>query len=183
MSIEYRIRLLVEEALDSDRTPDEVCRSCPELLDEVRSQWQQVRAIEAEMDALFPRADATRPEAPLYDEETGLPRVEGYDVEAVIGRGGMGVVYRARHRKLNRLVALKTILAGVYASPLERARFQREAEAVAALRHPNVVQVYDSGEAGGSPYFTMELVEGGTLADRLTGTPLPPSAATSSSRR
>jgi hypothetical protein len=70
-------------------------------------------------------------------------------------------------------VALKTILAGAYASSPDRARFQREAEAVAALRHPNVVQVYDSGEAGGRPYFTMEFVEGGTLADKLAGTPLP----------
>jgi tetratricopeptide (TPR) repeat protein len=93
-------------------------------------------------------------------------------VEAVLGRGGMGVVYRARHLKLNRPVALKMILAGAYASPPDRARFQREAEAVAALRHPNLVQVYDSGEAGGRPYFTMEFVEGGTLAEKVAGTPL-----------
>jgi serine/threonine-protein kinase len=174
MPIEHRIRQLVEEALDSDRTPDEVCRDCPELLDEVRRQWERVRAVEAEMDALFPGPDAPHPDdAALRDAETGLPRIEGYDVEAVLGRGGMGVVYRARHRKLNRTVALKMILAGAYASSPDRARFQREAEAVAALRHPNVVQVYDSGEAGGRPYFAMEFVEGGTLADKLAGTPLP----------
>jgi serine/threonine-protein kinase len=178
MPIEHRVRQLVEEALDSDRTPDEVCRDCPELLGEVRRQWDRVRAVEAEMDALFPRSDAARPDdAALRDEETGLPQVDGYEVEAVLGRGGMGVVYRARHRKLNRLVALKMILAGANASPPERARFQREAEAVAALRHPNVVQVYDSGEAGGRPYFTMEFVEGGTLAEKLAGTPLPTRAA------
>src|SRR4029077_19103475 len=92
-------------------------------------------------------------------------------------QGGMGVVYRARHRRLNRRVALKMILAGAYASPPDRARFQREAEAVAALLHPNIVQVYDSGEAGGGSYFTMEFVEGGTLADRLEGTPLQTRAA------
>jgi serine/threonine-protein kinase len=173
MPIEYRIRQLVEEALDSDRTPDEVCRDCPELLGEVRRQWERVRAVGDEMDALFPGQDDPPPDdAAFRDEETGLPRIEGYDVEAVVGQGGMGVVYRARHRKLNRPVALKMILAGAYASPQDRARFQREAEAVAALRHPNVVQVYDSGEAGGRPYFTMEFLEGGTLADKLTGTPL-----------
>ena len=173
MIIEYRIRQLVEEALDLDRTPDEVCRDCPELLGEVRRQWERVRAVEAEMDALFPGPDDPLPDdAAFRDEETGFPRIEGYDVEAVIGRGGMGVVYRARHRKLNRPVALKMILAGAYASPPDRARFQREAVAVAALRHPNVVQVYDSGEVGGRPYFTMELVEGGTLADKLARTPL-----------
>src|SRR5262249_19340223 len=173
MRIEHHIRQLVEEALDSDRTPDEVCRDCPELLGEVRREWERVRAVEAEMDALFPGPDDPPPDdAAFRDEETGLPRIEGYDVEAVIGRGGMGGVYRARHRKLNRPGALKMIPAGAYASPTDRARFQREAEAVAALRHPNVVQVYDSGEAGGRPYFTMEFVEGGTLADKLARTPL-----------
>jgi eukaryotic-like serine/threonine-protein kinase len=172
MPMEHRIRQLVEEALDSGRTPDEVCRDCPELLGEVRRQWERVRAVEAEMDALFPGPDGPPPEdAAFLDGETGLPRIEGYDVEAVLGRGGMGVVYRARHRKLNRPVALKMILAGAYASPADRARFQQEAVAVAALRHPNVVQVYDSGEAGGRSYFTMEFVEGGTLAQKLVGTP------------
>jgi serine/threonine-protein kinase len=173
MPIEHRIRLLVEEALDSGRSPGEVCLDCPELLGEVRRQWERVRAVEAEMEALFPGPDVPPPDdAAFRDEETGLPRIEGYDVEAVIGRGGMGVVYRARHRTLNRTVALKMILAGAYASSSDRARFQREAEAVAALRHPNVVQVYDSGEAGGRPYFTMEFVEGGTLAEKLARAPL-----------
>jgi serine/threonine-protein kinase len=95
MPIEHRIRQLVEEALDSDRTPGEVCRDCPELLGEVRRQWERARAVEAHMDALFPGPDAHPPDdAAFRDEETGLPRVEGYDVEAVVGRGGMGVVYR-----------------------------------------------------------------------------------------
>jgi serine/threonine-protein kinase len=85
----------------------------------------------------------------------------------------MGVVYRARHLRLGRLVALKMALAGSYAGPHERERFRREAEAVAALRHPNLVQVYDAGDWAGRPYFTMELMEGGSLAQRLAGTPQP----------
>jgi serine/threonine-protein kinase len=85
----------------------------------------------------------------------------------------MGVVYRARHQRLGRLVALKMTLAGAYAFPDERERFRREAEAVAALRHPNLVQVYDAGDWAGRPYFTMELIEGGSLAQRLAGTPQP----------
>src|SRR5262245_35545444 len=85
----------------------------------------------------------------------------------------MGVVFRAWHHRLNRPVALKMMLAGAYAGPRERERFQREAEAAAGLRHPNVVQVHDVGDAGGRPYFTMELVDGGSLAETLTGIALP----------
>jgi WD40 repeat protein len=89
----------------------------------------------------------------------------------------MGVVYQARHVGLNRLVALKMILAGGHAGPDDLARFRGEAEAVARLKHPNVVQIYDVGEAGGLPYFSLELVEGGGLDKKLAGTPLPPNEA------
>jgi eukaryotic-like serine/threonine-protein kinase len=94
-------------------------------------------------------------------------------VETILGSGGMGVVFLAKHMRLNRMVALKMALAGAYAGQHERERFQREAEAVAVLRHPNVVQIYDVGESAGRPYFTMEFVEGGSLAEKLQGTPLP----------
>src|SRR5262249_7522125 len=102
-----------------------------------------------------------------------LPQVPGYRVEALLGRGGMGVVYRAWHLRLNRAVALKMLLAGPGARPEELARFQREAQALAALRHPNVVQVFDAGDVDGRPYFTMELVEGSNLADQIQGVPQP----------
>ena len=102
-----------------------------------------------------------------------LPRIPGYEVEALLGRGGMGIVYKARHLRLNRFVALKMLITGAYAGPNEQARFQREAEAVASLRHANIVQVYDVGDHEGWPYFTMELLEGGSLAQALAGTPQP----------
>jgi serine/threonine-protein kinase len=102
-----------------------------------------------------------------------LPQVPGYEIEAVLGRGGMGIVFRARHLRLNRLVALKMLLGGTYADPHVRERFQREAEAVAGLRHENIVRVYDVGDHDGRPYFTMEFLEGGSLAQTLSGTPQP----------
>jgi serine/threonine-protein kinase len=102
-----------------------------------------------------------------------LPRIPGYEVEAVLGRGGMGIVYRARRLRLNRLVALKMLLGGAYAGPQDLARFRREAEAGAGLRHPHIVQVHDAGEHDGRPYFTMEYLEGGSLARQLAGTPQP----------
>src|SRR5438477_1335105 len=85
----------------------------------------------------------------------------------------MGVVYKARQIKAGRLVAVKMILAGAYARQDERKRFQREIEAVARLQHPNIVQVFEVGEAEGKPFFSLEYAEGGSLADRLDGTPLP----------
>jgi eukaryotic-like serine/threonine-protein kinase len=101
----------------------------------------------------------------------------GYELFGELGRGGMGVVYRARQVRLNREVALKVILAGAHASDAHRERFVREAEAAAALNHPNVVHVYEVGEHSGLPYMALELCPGGTLADRLAGNPLPPTEA------
>ena len=89
----------------------------------------------------------------------------------ILGYGWMGVVYTARHLKLNRIVALKMLLSGPYASPHEVARFVRESRAVAELQHPHIVQIHDVGELDGRPFFTMEFIEGGSLAQELAGAP------------
>jgi serine/threonine-protein kinase len=173
-----RVQALLDELLDRQTTPEEVCGACVELLPVVRVRWRQICRARAELDALLP-AGPQGGLPTLPPDGPPLPAVPGYEVEAVLGHGGMGVVYKARHLRLGRLVALKMTLAGSYAGPRERERFRREAEAVAALRHPNIVQVYDVGDADGRPYFTMEYVEGGSLAQKLAGKPQParPAAA------
>lgn len=110
----------------------------------------------------------------LPDERPGnLPEVPGFEVIDVLGEGGMGIVYKARNVALKRLVALKMI-APEHCGPNTRRRFQREAETVARLQHPNVVQIYEVGEHDGRPYLALELIEGGTLAQQLAKNgPLP----------
>jgi serine/threonine-protein kinase len=166
---------LLEEMLESGRTPEEVCRDCPELLPEVRRRWSAFHLVDGALAALFPD-----PETPPRTDVTvaiphpaELPQVPGYRVEALLGHGGMGVVYRAWHLRLDRAVALKMLLAGPCARPEELERFQREAQAVAALGHPGIVQVHDVGDVDGRPYFTMEFVGGGNLAQQIQGVPQP----------
>src|SRR5262249_20811536 len=115
------------------------------------------------------RVPGPPPDTAPYSE---VPRIvreadpPGYELLEQVGEGGMGVVYRARDTRLNRVVALKMVL-GEAAAPRAFIRFLAEAEAVAAIRHPHVVQVYEYGEAAGRPFLALEYLPGGTLADRL----------------
>ena len=102
-----------------------------------------------------------------------LPMVPGYEILAELGRGGIGVVYLARQDGLNRLVALKMMIAGSYAGPREFAQFRAEAEAVAALAHPNIARIYAVGEHAGLPFLCLEYLSGGTLAQQLGNAPQP----------
>ena len=100
--------------------------------------------------------------------------IPGYEILGELGRGGMGVVYQARQVGLNRTVALKMILAGAHAGTAALARFRAEAEAVAQLQHPNLVHIYEIGECGGLPFFSLEYVDGGSLDRRIEGNPWKP---------
>jgi serine/threonine protein kinase len=112
-------------------------------------------------------------QAPAAASRRTWPTIPGYEIVAELGRGGMGVVYKAQQAGFDRPVALKLIRDGALAGPQDRARFRIETEAVARVQHPNVVQIYETGDYDGQLYFAMEFADGGSLAPRLTGRPLP----------
>jgi serine/threonine-protein kinase len=179
---------------DHPVTPEELCQDCPELLDSLRKQIDQLLAMDAALtlDDSDSSSVTTLPPEPMVlnrDSEASmfdggsrttdggsLPAIAGYQILSKLGQGGMGVVYKARQVALDRLVALKMILAG-QAFGMTLARFQREAEAVARMQHPNLVQIFEVGESAGRSYFSMEFLDGGTLEKKIDGHPQPPRQA------
>ena len=114
---------------------------------------------------------------PLRARLHDRPVIPGYETRGLLGRGGMGVVYKALQCRANRYVALKMIRGDAHLQPVPLERFRVEAEALARLRHPNVVQIHDVGEVDGRPFFSLELLEGGSLKDRLALMPMAPRPA------
>jgi serine/threonine protein kinase len=170
------------------------CSACAALLNDYLAADPLLRDLQAPrqpsldhplIDALVERLVGSPPEVTANAVPSGsatqvgaategaVPQkaLPGYDLLEELGRGGMGVVYQARKRGLNRLVAIKMILAGRHAGPEELARFRREAAAVARLRHPHIVQIYEIGEHDGCPFFSLEYVEGDSLATLVKSTP------------
>jgi serine/threonine-protein kinase len=170
---------LLEDTLDGPEAGSlelhvERCPRCQEALERLTSG---VRLRETPTWGRLSPDPGTRHEAPPDHLPPGeAPRIPGYQIERELGRGGMGVVYLARQTHANRLVALKMVRAG-RGRPEDLVRFRIEAESLARLRHPNIVQVHDVGIADGQPFFRMEYVEGGTLADALAEGPQPPREA------
>jgi WD40 repeat protein len=180
---ESLLDLLYNEILlreEHGQTPQlqEYVERFPELAGPLRDQFEVHQALasrelrgllKTEADARSDRASGRAP----------LPPVElpGFEILDELGRGGMGVVYRAFQVRLSRLVALKVLRGGVYADAVERERFRTEAEAAARLQHPSIIQIYEVGEHAGQPYVALEYVDGGSLAQKLAGAPLLPRQA------
>ena len=152
---------------------EELCRDCPDLLAEVRAGIERLISVPSRSTEVWEGTDSES----RAIENRKPPEIPGYEILSELGRGGMGVVYKARQLGLNRVVALKMILAGGHASQAALERFRTEAEAVAALQHTNIVQIFDIGEHEGLPYFSLEFVAGGSLTGMVRDNPLPPKEA------
>jgi serine/threonine-protein kinase len=157
--------LLVREELGERPDPDEYATAFPDLAGRLRLQLEVRQALSSDDLA------AVGWPPPLSTRAPPRPSVPGYEILGEIGRGGMGVVYRARQLKPKRLVALKMILDGRFASELDRLRFENEAEIVAALEHPNIVPILEVGQLQGLPYFSMPLLTGGSPVAARPGEP------------
>lgn len=174
--IDLELAAILDRLTDStiDQRPglEELTAEYPHLADELRQLWGTVMVVDAV--ALQSRSnDSETQEAPAITEASPPAVLGDFELLEEIGRGGMGVVYRARQRSLDREVALKLILHGTQASPADQARFQAEVASAAQLDHPSLVPIYEVGSDQGWQYFGMKLIEGQTLARRIATGPLP----------
>jgi WD40 repeat protein/tRNA A-37 threonylcarbamoyl transferase component Bud32 len=183
IEVVYGEFLLAEQRGEAPRL-EEYSRRFPTLAARLALQVELHRALESSGGSGSAGASRntvapTIPDSEAPDDRPSRwPDLPDYEILGELGRGGMGIVYKARHRRLNRVVALKTLRIGLDGDAEAQARFRREAVAVARLQHPHIVQVYEvGGEDRLCPHLALEFVGGGSLVDRFAGTPQPPAEA------
>lgn len=179
---EERLALILDQLINDSHNGssaallDQAVRENPDLEADIRELYST--AMIASDVGLFQSAEVTRILSGEADSSTQVNSAAGsfiadYELQEEIGRGGMGVVYRAHHQTLNRIVALKMIPNAAFATSQDLARLRAEALAAARLNHPNIIPVYEVGEHNGQPWFSMQLIEGQTLTQRLANGPMP----------
>lgn len=144
-------------------SPEVLCRDCPDLLPALRARLNALQAMDALLSSEDPGSGSPEP------TRSRFPEIPNYQILRELGRGGMGVVYEARHAASGRTVALKMHQSDRSVPSSQRARFRNEIEAIARLQHPNVVRIFEIGTHGGLPFYTMERLDGGTLEDKIAG--------------
>ncbi len=166
---------LLEEMLNSEKTPEEVCRDCPELLPEVRQRWQEFRLIDAAVVELLPGLGTTSGDGavPPTPPAAALPAHVGrYRIERLLGEGGFGRVYLARDEQLQRPVAIKVPHAHLVAQAGDAETYLAEARTVASLDHPNIVPVFDVGSTELFPcYVVSKFIDGSNLTAKVQAAP------------
>lgn len=151
----------------------DICEQHPRFAADLKELWPAIELSQVAGDSSMSHTQTGQPDAVLNQFE--LPCQFGdFQLQEELGRGGMGIVFKARQRSLDRDVALKMILKGKFADDEERRRFRSEATAAAKITHPNIVSITEVGEQEGHDYFCMEYIRGGTLSDRLADGPMPP---------
>ncbi len=175
LDVVYGEFLLREEQGEEVRL-DEYADRFPSIFEDLRRQIELHHAVNALPHALSPvETHAVHSQATMPGDQTdrGPIRIPGYHILDILGQGGMGIVYKARQIALDRLVAIKVLTAGPFANHEVRRRFRFEANAIAKIRHPNFVQIYDFGTTYECPYLVLEFVEAGNLAQKISGVSQP----------